>query len=177
MKRYVAILVGLVAGGFIVQSGMVRADESMSTMSNTVTSSTEQHTAVLPEVKLKDLNRHPEKFAGQDVMVKGKVSHLAGANAFIVESKGLFSDKMLVVVAKPQQAGTASEEQPGAQQPAVKAPVIKEKQDVQLTGKVEDVDITKVEAKYGPMKSEVKEEFVGVMPVLVVPASGIKVVS
>ncbi len=176
MKRYVAISMGLVAGTFIAKSGMVRADESMSTMSNTVTSSTEQHTAVLPEVKLKDLNRHPEKFANQNVMVKGKVSRLEGANAFIVESKGLFSDKMLVVVAQPQQAGTA-EVQPGGQQPAAKAPVIKEKQDVQLTGTVEDVDITKVEAKYGPMKSEVKEEFVGVMPVLVVPASGIKVVS
>ncbi len=170
MKQVVSIFC-LTAASLVVVCGAARADDSMAVSgSSAVTSgsssdqSAGKTAAMLPEVKVKDLKKNPEKFADQDVMVKGKVNRLEGANAFILESKGLFSDKMLVVVTKPQQAG-------------VKVPVIKEKQDLQLTGKVEDIDVMKVEEKYGPVKTEVKEEFVGVMPVLVVSPSGIKAAS
>lgn len=125
---------------------------------------------VQTEVKVRDLNKNPDKFSGQDVMVSGKVNRLEGSTAFILEGSGLLNNKILVVVASP--AG-APGQQPGVAAPA---PVIKEKEKVQLHGRVEDIGVTKIEQGYSiTLKPEIKAEFEGVMPVLVVPPSGIKV--
>lgn len=50
-----------------------------------------------------------------------------------MDGKGIFNDKILVVVDKRQQAGAAA---PGKQPGTTTAPVIKKGQRVQLTGKV-----------------------------------------
>lgn len=126
---------------------------------------------ILPEVKVKDLNRHPEKFANSKVAVSGKVAQIEGPEAFVLEGSGFFNNKILVLVEKPAKSSGSN------QQAGTAAPVIKEKEKVQVIGRVEEIGLTKIEAKYGPLKSEIKEEFEGVMPVLIVPPSGIKVQS
>ena len=101
-------------------------------------------------------------------MVTGKVSRIEGPGAFIVEGGGFFNNKILAVVEHKQTSGSSR------QQPGMAAPVIKEKQKLQLTGRVEEIGITKIEESYGPLKAEIKSEFEGVMPVFIVPPHGIK---
>ncbi len=144
--------------------------DSATTTQQTTTQTTTQ--AIPTEVKIQDLNKNPQKFAGQDVMVKGKINKIEGAGAFILEGSGLLNNKILVVVAKNEQAGISG------QQPGTKAPVIKEKAKVQLTGKIEQIDLTKIEEKYQPgLKAEIKAEFEGSMPVLIVSPEGFKKLS
>ena len=131
---------------------------------------TDRSRNVLTEVKVRDLNKKPDRFSGHDVMVNGKVSRIEGPNAFILEGSGLFNNKILVVVSKPaEQAGKSG------QRPGTAAPVIRENERVQLVGRVEELGITRIEEKYKPgLKAEIKAEFEGKMPVLIVPPSGIK---
>ncbi|MEO5968704.1 MAG: hypothetical protein ABIQ95_02150 [Bdellovibrionia bacterium] len=123
------------------------------------------------EVKVRDLNKHPGRFAGGKVMVTGKVSSIEGPGAFIIEGTGFLNNKILAVVEGNQRRGSSGE------QAGSTAPVIKEKQKLQLTGRVEEIGVTKIERTYSPLKAEIKAEFEGNMPVLVVPPNGIKDVS
>lgn len=125
---------------------------------------------VLTEVPVRDLNKNPGRFAGAEVTVTGTVNRIEGPGAFIVEGPGLLNNKILVVIQKPQQV------EGSVQQPGTVIPVIKEKEHIQLTGRLEEVGITRIERSYSPLKSEIKAEFEGNMPVLIVPPSGIRVV-
>ena len=125
----------------------------------------------MAEISVRELNKNPEKFAGEQVMVTGKVTKIEGPGAFIIEGSGLLNNKILAVVDQKQSTGKSR------QQPGTAAPVIKEKQKLQLTGKVDEIGITKIEENYSPLKTEIKAEFEGTMPVLVIPPSGIKVLS
>lgn len=123
------------------------------------------------EVKVRDLNRHPEKFSGQQVMVTGKVDRIEESGAFVLDGPGIFNDKILVVVASNKAGGAEGQREGTA------APTIRQDEKLQLTGKVEEMALTKVEERYGPLKSEIKSEFEGIMPVLVVQPNGIKALS
>lgn len=123
------------------------------------------------EVKVRELNKNPGKFAGDSVVVSGKVDRVESPNAFIIEGSGIFNNKILAIVDTKQTSGESERQQGGT------APVVKEKQKLQVTGKVIEMGVTKIEEKYSPLKAEVKAEFEGNMPVLLVPPSGIKVQS
>jgi len=56
-------------------------------------------------------------------------------------------------------------------------PVIKEKDKLQLTGQVDEIGVTKVERYYSFLKTEMKTEFEGTMPVFIVSPAGIKPIS
>ncbi len=147
-----------IAGTVLIISPMVLAQ-----------SNTHQGTGKpLTEVSVKDLNKNPQRFAGGKVVITGKVDRIEGPGAFIIEGSGFFNNKILAVIEGKQQTET-SEQQPGGT-----APIIKENQKLQLTGRVEEIGVTKIERNYSPLKAEIKAEFEGNMPVLIVPPSGIK---
>jgi hypothetical protein len=127
---------------------------------------------VPPEVRVKDLNKRPERFSGQIVSVKGNVGRIESPNAFILDGAGLFNNKILVIVeepAAPPMSGTR------AQQAGMAAPVIREKQQLELQGKLVQVSMAQIQERYLPkIDPQLKAEFDGVMPVLVVPPVGIK---
>jgi hypothetical protein len=158
------------------QSAKQNGTQSTTQTDTTTTSSQSPGTAsqgqspstAMTEVKVRDLNRHPEKFTGAPVAVSGKVDRIEQPGAFVLKGNGILNDKILVIVASNSSDGTAN------QQAGAAGPMIREGQKVQLNGKVETIGLTKVEEKYGPMKAEIKSEFEGVMPVLVVPPNGVK---
>lgn len=124
--------------------------------------------SVKTEVNVKDLNKHPDKFAGQQVMVTGKIDKIESPNAFILDGRGLLNDKILVVVEQPKGGGK--------EQAGVQAPVLKENEKIRLEGRVEQIGLTKIEERYQPgLRAEVRAEFEGTMPVLVVRPNQIKV--
>lgn len=133
-------------------------------------SSKHQERGAKVEVSVQDITKAPEKFAGQKIVVTGKVHRIEGPNAFILDGPGFFNDKILVIMDKQQQAGTAN------QQAGAASLTLKEKQKLQLTGKVEEIGVSELEETYKPgLKPEMKAEFKGtVMPVLIVPPNSIR---
>jgi DNA/RNA endonuclease YhcR with UshA esterase domain len=127
---------------------------------------------VKTEVKVSQLNKQPDKFADQQVTVKGKVSRLESANSFVLEGSGIFNNRILVVVASPQ---TAQQGAPDSEQAGAAMPTIKEKAKLQVTGQVKEYSVVDVERTYNlKLKPEIKAEFEGPFPVLVVQPRDIK---
>jgi|GEM_PF-3944836 len=170
MKYRVQIVrVGIVS--LMAAGSAMAADQASSQPGSQTTTST-----VLSDVKVKELNQEPEKYSGAEVMLKGNVVRVEGPGAFILDGPGLFNDKILVVVDKNAAASVATD-QPQAGQPAITttAPLtFKEGDKLQVQGKVEEIGISRIEKMWGPLKTEIKAEFQGTMPVLLVPPSGIK---
>lgn len=133
---------------------------------------TSQHaTTPITAVKIKELNKHPEKFTGAQVTVNGQVERIESPGAFIVKDKGFFNNKILVVVEKPKQSKTDK------QQAGAAVPTLKEKEKVKLVGKVEELTVTKIEERFSPLKAKIKSEVEGTLPVLIVSPQDIKTMS
>jgi len=131
--------------------------------------SNQQPSAKMNEVKVRDLIKNPDKFADSQVRVTGRVTRIEGPGAFIVEGDGLLNNKILAVVETPRQS-----EDP-VQQPGSVIPTIKENEKVQLTGRVEEMGVARIEKNYTQLEADIKAEFEGNMSVLLVPPKGIKV--
>lgn len=156
----------------LIAAGSAFAQVQQQSKTTTSTTTQTQQTTTKAQVTVPDLNKNPGKFAGQQVVLSGAIDRLEGPNAFVFEGSGLFNDKILVVIdRRQQQAGTI------AGKPMTAAPAIKEDQKVQLTGKVQEITVTEIEETYkAGLNPEVMDEMkTTVMPVLVVPPSGIKV--
>lgn len=112
------------------------------------------------EVPVKDLNRHPERFNGQQVTVSGKVDRIESPRAFILDGKGIVNDQILVVIQAPGDQGAPA--------------AIHEDGKVQLTGRLETMGLARIEERYRPgLRADIRAELEGV-PVLVVTPENIK---